>query len=621
MNIIELRNYLTIYQLPETTNAWMSSGQHALSALRKLEYYYSCYELECFIETHNETDELNDESICDLVTLIKKRWDRIQNTNSAYTQDTKNPANQLYLQIASDLESQFGISKYEIVMHTIINLSDANIKITDFVLTDDNLDVIDVNGCLEKFKKIGLFYLTNQQRELSETEKDRVINHTVNTNKYYKDVARIHQNNANSKRNALPLRRLHPQSRKSGIDESSEDVSHCCYPDYNENAIFNQLYSDVQACHLLSNSELDLLEILHEISNENEALLVDMILAREGNLHNWMVQTTKFDQLTDMLKTLPEKERFMFLSCTKILDKLLLIDNKPSKPTKLRGLLKFLNKFEDKKSVLDCVNADILSFYKDDKKINDIFNINTVTEVEIVEDDIVFYATESFEVNDQQDDEFEFRYEDFHESKIDGYLEKMVIENQSITSSQSDFDDLDAEERAAKKRKVENEVTGQISTIVSSNYPASFFPARKQPSIETTPDETDIQFLIKARDWYKRSYPLETFHYIEKAILALEKGTYDERYKESQINKLHKLVKDTILLINECTDLRRMKSHYHSDENIQKNFYGWINQGITLVKHIYKQPEISECYISIINDLKEKLSSADEQLRVASSSK
>jgi len=113
MNISTLRNYLATFKMPETAADLRIKGG--------LEYCHTYHELKSFIEAHSQTEILTDDGINDLIALLAKRWNRIKNPDSAYLQDTTNPANQLYSKIAADLENITGTSSSQLLMPTLQN--------------------------------------------------------------------------------------------------------------------------------------------------------------------------------------------------------------------------------------------------------------------------------------------------------------------------------------------------------------------------------------------------------------------------------------------------------------------------------------------------------------------
>jgi hypothetical protein len=120
MKLGDLQSYLNIFKSSDQTFALNRKGRFELSQTQVLEYYYTCLELELFIDLHQEQDDLNDSTLLALMKLLQKRWYRVDQTNSAYHCDPTNPANNMYEQIAEDLEKTMSISKEQFLMPLVL---------------------------------------------------------------------------------------------------------------------------------------------------------------------------------------------------------------------------------------------------------------------------------------------------------------------------------------------------------------------------------------------------------------------------------------------------------------------------------------------------------------------
>jgi hypothetical protein len=104
MFLAELKNYLAIYQLQGIQEEFLNRKSPP-TPMQVIEYLYTCYELEGFVNSCHELNQLNDEKISQLNLFLQKRAQRIKDSKSDYAYDPKNPANQMCYQIAKSLQS------------------------------------------------------------------------------------------------------------------------------------------------------------------------------------------------------------------------------------------------------------------------------------------------------------------------------------------------------------------------------------------------------------------------------------------------------------------------------------------------------------------------------------
>ena len=237
MKMSDVASYVKIFTMPEQKSALHRQGRHQLSQIQILEYHYACVELVQFIDNAAEGDELDDRALHELSLILEKRWLRIMRTNSAYLSDTTNPANQLYSTIATELQRMTSAPRYRFLMPTLKrdessitlkNLADCDMRHSDFVLTDDASDFIELLPCLKIYADTENFLATNVDagltaRELSETEIERIVNHSDQTEQYVKAVKEIHRIKNSIGTIGFALRELSLQLRQGSVMEDGEE--------------------------------------------------------------------------------------------------------------------------------------------------------------------------------------------------------------------------------------------------------------------------------------------------------------------------------------------------------------------------------------------------------------
>jgi hypothetical protein len=207
MNLSDLLNLIYIYdqrlakELKRTSKHW--------SPLQKLEDNYVIARLRDFVNTQGIEDRvanepnavLTDEEEQMLVTFLGQRWNRIQNTNSAYTIDFKNPSNIICLNIARDLGKNLHRKWIELLMPTVRGVAnpytvadyDDETKLAHFVMSDDNTQLIHIDSALKEYEQKGRMtkVVNGMQVELSDAERMCIINHTQNTTRFHGMITEI----------------------------------------------------------------------------------------------------------------------------------------------------------------------------------------------------------------------------------------------------------------------------------------------------------------------------------------------------------------------------------------------------------------------------------------------
>lgn len=150
------------------------------------------------LENKNDK-EIAPEIIQQLKDLIKNRWDIIQGTDSAYTENNVLAANKIYSALARELEN-YENNAYKLLMPTVmmptLKVGERRINNTnthDFVLDDQNASIIEIDECLKRFKNTGVLMRTSppDEKPLSTSEAKRVIEHSRETKEYVEALIKL----------------------------------------------------------------------------------------------------------------------------------------------------------------------------------------------------------------------------------------------------------------------------------------------------------------------------------------------------------------------------------------------------------------------------------------------
>ena len=178
-------------------------------------------EAQCTIlELKNLLDQLPDEEVSfqtlqPFLEFLKQRWERISNTCLAYPYGYSNSsATQMCLTLAETLAGALsqlhhlskpedvvnaGISSYQLLMPTVTTkeslmgtlFTGSDLKLHEFILSDDNKRFIEVKECLSASRGDGILRDTSEvgadkkNRQLSADEERRIGTHSNIANKYY----------------------------------------------------------------------------------------------------------------------------------------------------------------------------------------------------------------------------------------------------------------------------------------------------------------------------------------------------------------------------------------------------------------------------------------------------
>ncbi len=206
MNISDL---LTFLFLSKESAKGLSHHKPKFSDLQKLEIKHLINCIEDYINIQDmqarydrePNQVLTDEEEQWFAKLLSNRWDSIQSSNSSYTVDLKNPANVLCICIAKALAKQLDKKWFELLMPTVNGIAnpllvleyEEKTDLSHFVMSDDNTQLIHIEAALQEFKFYGHMnkIVNGQPIPLSDSEKNRVIYRTVNTENYYRMLKEI----------------------------------------------------------------------------------------------------------------------------------------------------------------------------------------------------------------------------------------------------------------------------------------------------------------------------------------------------------------------------------------------------------------------------------------------
>ncbi len=131
-----------------------------------------------------ENPPVTKEQLQPLVDLLKERFTDIKDSPIAYCRAPHFPINLIYLKLAEYLEPIFGVSRFQLLMPTLLvtvneltgtSLTDTNLRLMDFVLSDDKTRFIEIAPCLDsaqpELMHTALF--NGEKRALSPSEKTR----------------------------------------------------------------------------------------------------------------------------------------------------------------------------------------------------------------------------------------------------------------------------------------------------------------------------------------------------------------------------------------------------------------------------------------------------------------
>lgn len=147
---------------------------------------------ELFSRKEYSEDEVTLETLRPFCELLERHWQYIKNTNGVYCVYPENGANQACMILANELAPHVHKHPLELLIPTLKEIVD--LLPHQFVLSDNNEYPIDVSKCLDKAKENNtiVLYHTCTDRSgipLSETERNRVINHSKDKySLYYYDA-------------------------------------------------------------------------------------------------------------------------------------------------------------------------------------------------------------------------------------------------------------------------------------------------------------------------------------------------------------------------------------------------------------------------------------------------
>ncbi len=186
--------------------------------------------LDALFKTHGEK-EATIENLQPLKNFLTQRWDVIRGTDSAYCYTCRNALTRLCVDIAEVLSPIFSQHKFKLLMPTISTKNEVSLKELDeddedavesenetlqlhaFILSDNDINLINVFDCLSYASEDMQLKHThvlaeNKKKLLSEEEKKRVINHSLESKAYYDAIWELHEVKVNGQNMGAFIRRL-----------------------------------------------------------------------------------------------------------------------------------------------------------------------------------------------------------------------------------------------------------------------------------------------------------------------------------------------------------------------------------------------------------------------------
>jgi len=176
---LDQKNYLDIYHL-----VYLESQR----SIHELMYLLAEY-------THSSL-EVTEENVGPFFNFLRKRWERIQNTDAIYSHRYYTHANQICIKLANYFATVTSFKPYELLMPSLTKREyDYDEKLNTVILSDDNKTLIDVFQCLQeahtkKNTQLKHTHPVCNKECLSELERDRVIKHSSFATHYWDAISR-----------------------------------------------------------------------------------------------------------------------------------------------------------------------------------------------------------------------------------------------------------------------------------------------------------------------------------------------------------------------------------------------------------------------------------------------
>jgi hypothetical protein len=170
--------------------------------------------------------------ICD---SLARRWERIRSGPWSYPHARNHPLTQICEKLVDELVSAGLVTtyKYKILMPTVstfneltgLALTNQNDKmlLSEFVLSDDDKYFIEVETCLYYAKEDLKLKQTHalpagKAKELSKEEVDRVINHSIESQLYYREIKELYEVKNSAENMGASVKRLIKKLREGGLN-------------------------------------------------------------------------------------------------------------------------------------------------------------------------------------------------------------------------------------------------------------------------------------------------------------------------------------------------------------------------------------------------------------------
>lgn len=266
----------------------------------QLEEYITCIELTELLNGHTAEEVLTLEALQAWKEFFKKRWQRISYSTLVYTDNTVSLLNQTIIDLAYLFQGELQISWAQLLMPTLessisqitaTDLIENDINLPSIILSDDYKNFIEVESCLAFAVEDGLLKHTQileegRPKQLSSSEKKRVIEHCDESEKYYEAIQKRHKFKHNEKTLGACLQLLINGLRSGGVSRAGEELNAGEIANVailNFSTIYNSLSPSVQAelNSLKDNWEHDFEYYWNILKNDKTVDITNVILCVE----------------------------------------------------------------------------------------------------------------------------------------------------------------------------------------------------------------------------------------------------------------------------------------------------------------------------------------------------
>lgn len=162
------------------------------------------------IKESNLNEEVNIETLKPIIQFLQQRWERIKDTPYSYPYNSNNQLNAFILSLANKIMEAIpnlnNGGRYQLMMPTVsvpynemtdTNFSDPDLKLEQFIISEDGTRFIEIADCIDYYATTGNFIQCstnkNEQIQLTQREKKQVVQHSPITMECYKIASNIHK--------------------------------------------------------------------------------------------------------------------------------------------------------------------------------------------------------------------------------------------------------------------------------------------------------------------------------------------------------------------------------------------------------------------------------------------